>query len=73
MANWNCHFWLIDIKNQFTTMTSWERRAFIYASYSLGDEGNHWRKSNKGMFSKEEKLLTEWFASRKTAKKIILV
>jgi len=73
MANWNCHYWLVDIKNQFTTMTSWERRAFIYASYSLGEEGKHWRNSSKGLFSKEEKLLMEWFASRKLAQKTIMV
>lgn len=73
MANWDCIYWLVGIKNQFTTLTSWERRAFIYASYALGDEGTHWRQNNSKMFSKEEKLLTDWFSTRKNAKKIIMV
>src|ERR1019366_3760770 len=41
MSNWNCHYWIVDIKNNFTTLTNWERRSVIYASYFLGDEGSH--------------------------------
>lgn len=33
MSNWNCHYWLVDTKNNFPTLTNWERRAVIYASY----------------------------------------
>ena len=73
MTNWNCHYWLVDIKSQFTTLTTWERRAVIYASYFLGDEGNHWRQHNKNLFSKEEVLLRDWCASRKQANALILV
>ncbi len=73
MANWNCHYWLVDIKNQFTTMTTWERRAFIYASFVLGDEGKHWRNHNKNLFSKEESLIRDWCSERYQNKKIILV
>lgn len=73
MANWNCHYWLVDIKNQFTTMTIWERRAFIYASYFLGDEGKHWRNHNKSLFSKEEILMRDWCSQRQQSNKLILV
>jgi hypothetical protein len=73
MANWNCHYWLVDIKNQFTTMTTWERRAFIYASFVLGDEGKHWRSHNKNLFSKEENLIRDWCSDRHQIKKTILV
>jgi hypothetical protein len=73
MANWNCHYWLVDAKNQFTTMTSWERRAFIYASYFLGEEGKHWRDHNKHLFSVEEKLIRDWSSERKQTNKLILV
>lgn len=73
MANWNCHYWLVDIKNQFTTMTTWERRAFIYASYFLGDEGRHWRSHNKAQFSAEEILIRDWCSSRIQANNPILV
>jgi len=27
MTNWENHFWLVDVKKQFTTLTTWERRA----------------------------------------------
>jgi len=73
MANWNCHYWLVDVKNQFTTLTTWERRAVIYASYFLCDEGEHWRKNSKNLFSKEETLIKDWCASRKQLNKLILV
>ena len=73
MSNWNCHYWLVDIKNNFTTLTAWERRAVIYASYFLDDEGNHWRGDNKKLFSKEETLFRDWCAMRKQANQNILV
>lgn len=73
MANWDSHYWLVDIKNQFTTLTTWERRAFIYSSYCLGDEGSHWRKNNKGLFSKEELLMRDWCSKRKESNKPVLV
>jgi hypothetical protein len=73
MANWNCHYWLVDIKNQFTTLSTWERRAFVYATYYLGDEGKHWRDHNKKLFSREEQLVKEWSADRKHNNKPILV
>lgn len=73
MANWNCHYWLVDIKNQFTTLTNWERRAVIYASYFLGDEGDHWRDHNKSLFSKEEVLVRDWCSLRKQNNNLILV
>ncbi|MBZ9628139.1 RNA-directed DNA polymerase [Psychroflexus sp. CAK1W] len=73
MTNWGSHYWLVDIKHQFTTLTTWERRAFIYASFYLGDEGKHWRASNKSLFSKEELLVRDWCSARKTSNKPILV
>lgn len=73
MSNWNCHYWLVDIKNNFTTLTNWERRAVIYASYFLSDEGNHWRDNNKKLFSKEESLVRDWCSIRKQTNQNILV
>ncbi|UTG61520.1 RNA-directed DNA polymerase [Elizabethkingia anophelis] len=73
MSNWGCHYWIVDIKNNFTTLTNWERRAVIYASYFLGDEGKHWRNHNKKSFSKEETLIRDWFTERIQANKNILV
>ncbi|HZH85815.1 MAG TPA: RNA-directed DNA polymerase [Brumimicrobium sp.] len=73
MSNWNCHYWLVDIKNNFTALTNWERRAVIYASYFLGDEGKHWRDHNKKLISKEESLVKDWCSTRKQTNQNILV
>lgn len=73
MTNWDCDFWLGDVKSQFTTLTMWERRSIIYSSYYLGDEGKHWRDHNKNLFSKEEVLMRDWFADRKQLTKPVLV
>ncbi len=73
MTNWSCIYWLVDIKNLFTTLTTWERRSFIYSSYFLGDEGKHWREHNKNVFSREEVLIKDWCSLRKQANKLLLV
>jgi hypothetical protein len=64
MANMRNRYWLSDIKASFSTMTKWERRAFIAASYILKDEGHHWREHTKNQFSKLEKLVRDWVASK---------
>ncbi|WP_205511587.1 RNA-directed DNA polymerase [Longitalea arenae] len=73
MTNWNCHYWLVDIKNQFAILTPWERRAVIYSSYFLGDEGRHWRDHNKNLFRNEEELIRDWCSFRKQSNSLILV
>lgn len=47
MARWKCFYWLSDIKQRYSGLSEWEKRAFILASYILGDEGEHWRHHNK--------------------------
>lgn len=73
MSNWNCHYWLVEIKNNFTTLTIWERRAVIYASFFLGDEGRHWRDHNRRLFNSEERFFRDWCAFRRQANQNILV
>lgn len=73
MSNWDCHYWLIDIKSNFSTLSMWERRAFIFSSYVLGDEGQHWREHNKKRFTIEENLIKEWFSKKSETKQKILV
>lgn len=72
LANWDCHYWLSDIRKNFTTFTLWERRAFIYASYFLGDEGNHWRRNNSKSFDDQERLVRDWANKRVTDKTLIM-
>lgn len=59
-ANWKLHFWLSDQKINFSTMTKWERRIFILASYFMKDEGRHWREHNKTNFTDFEKIVRDW-------------
>lgn len=70
MANWECHYWLTDIKNNYATLSIWERRAMILASYALGDEGRHWRDYVKSAWTNEDKEIRLWFSARYTKKKV---
>jgi hypothetical protein len=64
MAKWSCHYWLSDAKTKYGAMSVFERRAFIIASYFLGDEGKHWRDHVKASWSEAEILIRDWFSSR---------
>lgn len=65
MANWEEYSWLFDLKNTFGMLSLWERRAFIVASYKMGDAGKHWRDHHEGNFSKFEQEVQHWAADRK--------
>lgn len=73
MSNWHCRYWLTDVKSKFSLLSIWERRAFIFSSYVLGDEGHHWREHNKKRFTIEENLIKEWFSEKNKVKQKILV
>ena len=64
MSKWSCHYWLSDAKMKYGAMSIFERRAFILASYFLGDEGKHWRDHVKNSWSEVELVVRDWFASR---------
>lgn len=63
-ANWKMQFWLTDLKPIFPTMTKWERKIFILASYFMKDEGAHWRAHNKRNFTDYELLIRDWGAEK---------
>jgi hypothetical protein len=64
MINLNNHYWLSDLKSKYSALSTWEKRAFIAASYYLLDEGAHWREHTKNQFSKLEIELRDWVASK---------
>lgn len=64
MAKWNATYWISDLKNRYTSLTSWEKRSFIIASYKLGDEGTHWRKHFKDQFSEIDLLYRDWMSEK---------
>ena len=64
-TNWKLSFWLSDQKQNFPTMSKWERRIFIIASYFMKDEGKHWISHNKDGFSDFEKIVSNWASMQK--------
>lgn len=64
MTKWRDWAWLSDKRANFRTMSAPERRAFIIASFSLRDEGKHWRKHTSDEFGPLEMITRDWMASK---------
>lgn len=68
MARWGEWYWLSDIKNNFRQLSTHESRAFIVASYTLQDEGSHWREHIINELSPFEKLVRTWAGAKANTK-----
>ncbi len=68
LASEGNHFWLNNVKNEYEAMSSWGRRAFIIASYFLGDAGAHWRNHWKNKFNIIEICIRDWTSEQKQKK-----
>jgi hypothetical protein len=68
MAHRRAEYWISNCRNNFTTLTAWERRALIIASYILSDEGSHWRDSIKKNLNSYDQLILKWTGESKSAK-----
>ncbi|MCW8399819.1 RNA-directed DNA polymerase [Legionella sp. PATHC038] len=64
MFNWRYTPWLSDLRSQYHGFSSPLRRAFIIGSFSLSDEGEHWRNHNKKGFSEFEMIIKDWAKSK---------
>lgn len=64
LTSWREWSWLSDKKARFRTMTPAERRAFIIASYSLADEGKHWRDHTRDEFGPMEMFVRVWMSEK---------
>jgi reverse transcriptase-like protein len=64
MAKWRNWYWLSDLRSSFRSLSVAERRAFIIASFSLRDEGRHWRQHTADEFSPFEQLVKHWAAEK---------
>lgn len=64
LSNWNCDYWISDLKNKFVNLNEWEKRMFILASYNIGDEGSHWRDHNKKGFNVFQTWYMQWMGDR---------
>jgi hypothetical protein len=67
MARWDAKYWISDKKADFGSMHPWVKRAFIIASYRLGDEGKHWRRAVGSTLTPFESLVRGWMESRVAA------
>ena len=65
MTHRRADYWLSNCRTSFATLTGWERRALLIASYTLGDEGKHWRDSIRDEQSPFDKLVMDWAAESK--------
>jgi len=64
MARWSEWYWLSDIKNKFNILSASERRAFLLASYTLRDEGSHFRNHIRKTLNPFEKFILKWAAEK---------
>lgn len=68
MAYRQADYWISNCRTTFSTVTGWERRALLVASFTLGDEGKHWRDAIKNDQSPFDKLVLQWIAENKQRK-----
>lgn len=64
MAKWRVTYWISDKKHYFGQEHPWIRRALLVASYTLGDEGRHWRQGVRYLRTKFEEEVLEWAKAR---------
>ena len=67
MTQWECDYWISDLKNRYNTLTTWEKRVFIMSSYILKDEGKHWRNHRKSEFSEIDKIYRDWMSIKSSS------
>lgn len=60
MAQRRADHWISNCRKSFPTLTQWERRALLISSYTLGDEGSHWRNSIKKSLNSFDDLVLKW-------------
>jgi hypothetical protein len=65
LARWGVTYWLSDQKNYISSAHIWVKRAFIVASYALGDEGTHWRQANMPLLGDFDRLIRDWATGRR--------
>lgn len=64
MALWGDWYWLSDLRNRYRQLSAAEKRALLVASYSLRDEGKHWRSSVKKELNPFENFVLDWANTR---------
>lgn len=47
LHNWEADWYVSDLRRRYSSLHPWVRRAVLLSSYSLKDEGAHWRRAQK--------------------------
>lgn len=61
-------YWLSDLIKRFSTLTLWEKRALVPASYVLADEGRHWRDRVRDELSPVDRGFIAWVGNKNNGK-----
>jgi hypothetical protein len=64
MAKWDGKYWLSERRLSFNTDHVWVRRAFRVATFTMGDEGTHWRRKNKPPANSLDAIVEDWAKER---------
>jgi len=65
MARRNSDFWVRELKDHFSTLSPWERRAMLIASYVLGEAGRFFRGNIKDDLSRLDLVVRDWAAEKR--------
>jgi hypothetical protein len=57
-------YWLSEQLRRFVVLTPWEKRALIVASYTLGDEGRHWRDRVRSELQEPDQQFMRWVGEK---------
>lgn len=57
-------YWLSHRLKQYAVAAPWERRAMMVASYTLGDEGHHWRAHVRGQLDPVDDAFRGWVGTK---------
>lgn len=68
MAARGADYWLSDLLKRFTTLTHWEQRALVVASYTLGDEGSHWRNATIKELPDVDQQFARWIGTKNSGR-----
>jgi hypothetical protein len=53
-----------DVLRRYTILSPWEKRALLVASYTLGDEGSHWRSWVRPQLSTIDAAFMRWVGTK---------
>lgn len=65
MAHRKASYWVSDLRSRHTTISNpWAIRALLAGSYSLRDEGKHWREAVKRNLQPHDAAYLKWLSSK---------